>query len=461
MPAKILIIDTVPTNRIVLKVKLTGANYDVQTVDTCAEAHALLEADQPDLLLINLSDPIEDRHAFCRDLRANPALANLAIVALGVADTARARFAALDAGADDVLPRPSSDVLLLARLRNLLRRRNVEDDPTFRDGMFGLEQPRTGFSGPRSIVVLSDSGPAGVGIAAKLQEGLGQPVRLIPIGGLMDDPTERALPDLFVVDATFVGLETDALYRLVAELNANRGLRSSTILVMLPRDRPELAATVLDLGADDIIPPDASRDEVTLRVKALLRQQQISEARRAHVRDGLQAAVVDPLTGLHNRRFAERQLAKIAQAAQSSGQKFALMMVDIDHFKTVNDTFGHAAGDIVLQQMAERLRNSFRSIDLIARMGGEEFLVAMPNTPLSAAHLAAERLRKLITAEPFDLGMHGPDQTLTVSVGVAVADAAEEEDGLLDSDLVTRADHALYAAKSAGRNTVSVHLSAA
>ena len=134
MTGRILIVDTLPTNRIVLKVKMLAAQFKVDACASRLEAETIIAKDRPDLILINLSDQAEDRHGFCRELKDDPETAAIAIISVGIADTARARFAALDAGADDVLPRPINDALLLARIRSLLRVRHARHELLLRDG---------------------------------------------------------------------------------------------------------------------------------------------------------------------------------------------------------------------------------------------------------------------------------------------------------------------------------------
>ncbi len=129
------------------------------------------------------------------------------------------------------------------------------------------------------------------------------------------------------------------------------------------------------------------------------------------------------------------------------------MMLDIDHFKSVNDTYGHAAGDAVLCQISERLRDNLRAFDLIARVGGEEFLIAMPNTNAEQAEFAADRLRRLVNGEPFTIAKGKPRLPVTLSIGVAVGGNNAQLEGAEDT-IRNRADEALYAAKTAGRNQV-------
>ncbi|MEL6838832.1 MAG: diguanylate cyclase [Pseudomonadota bacterium] len=463
MSGRILIIDTVATNRIVLKVKMLSAQFSVDACSSRIEAEAIIATNRPDLILINLSDPVEDRHAFCQALRQDPQTASIAIIAVGVADTSRARFAALDAGADDVLPRPMNDTLLLARIRSLLRVRSATEELMLRDSTsraLGFEEARASFETAANVALLTPIETEHPTFRTMLQDGLSVPVRVLDTNAVLRTSNVQPIPDLFVVDATAGEAQQSKLFSLVSDLRSRTETRLSTLLVMVPYAAPEMAAMFLDLGADDIVAVGTSEGEITLRAKALIRRKLLHDRLRDTVRDGLQAAVTDPLTGLYNRRYAEPHLARLAEQSGAAGREFAVMMMDIDHFKSINDTYGHAAGDRVLVQLAERLRENLRTIDLVARVGGEEFLVAMPRTTTAQAHATANRLRRLVNCRPFDLGDDMPKLPVTVSVGVAVSG----QDGMKPyqpDQICHRADAALYAAKSAGRNQVAMSRSAA
>lgn len=462
MSRKVLIIDSVATNRIVLRVKMKAAQYDVVAFPNCNEADPHVRSDPPDLLLINLSDPTEDRYAFCRRLRSDNATANLGIIALGMDDTAKARFAALDAGADEVLPSPLNDSLLLARVRHLLRRRNLYQEWTMQDGTnasFGWEEERAESLTPAAVLLLSDNPATSFDLSALLQAGLGHAVRQLPATRVLTSTPPMRVPDLYVIDASDTHNRPDRLMQLVSDLHGCAERRFAGRMVILPRNRPDLAALFLDLGADDVVDTQVAAPEIGLRARNLLRHKARQDRMRERVRDGLTASVTDCLTGLRNRRYAEQHLYRIAQQAHEAHCDYALMMLDIDHFKQINDRYGHAAGDAVLKQLALRLTRCFRKIDLIARMGGEEFLVAMPRTTAQEAALAAERLRHVVDATPFSTGPGGPTVNVTISIGVAV----DEPDTPLPpslGEMLDRADGALYAAKSAGRNKVQLHLAA-
>jgi len=171
-------------------------------------------------------------------------------------------------------------------------------------------------------------------------------------------------------------------------------------------------------------------------------------ARRQLEQALLHQATHDPLTGLDNRREMYTRLEQELARARRYGEPLAVVMLDIDHFKAVNDHYGHQAGDAVLQELAQRLLQQARKADLVARYGGEEFLLILPRTDLAAAGVFAERLRERIAGRPF--GTPAGELSIQVSIGVAAY-----PDQAADSDsLIRAADTALYSAKQQGRNRV-------
>jgi two-component system cell cycle response regulator len=176
------------------------------------------------------------------------------------------------------------------------------------------------------------------------------------------------------------------------------------------------------------------------------------------MQDGLRLAMLDPLTGLYNRRFAAPQLAAVADRARAEGTPFAVMVMDLDRFKQVNDLYGHAAGDQVLVEVAHRLRANLREDDVLARIGGEEFLAILPGSGMTNARRVAERLCQVMDDAPIRLHS-GEELHVTVSIGVAVASGAGKADMVVEG-LVEQADLALLESKGAGRNQVTYRMSA-
>jgi two-component system cell cycle response regulator len=207
--------------------------------------------------------------------------------------------------------------------------------------------------------------------------------------------------------------------------------------------------TAFDAGADDYITPQTPPAELAARLASTLRRQRRQQQLRSARDRATLAAVTDPLTGLYNRAYFQEALAIEARRVDRYGRPMTVALLDLDHFKRVNDTLGHGAGDEALREVALRLRRAVRSTDVLARYGGEEFVVMLPETGVKNALQAAERLRAAVDGLTVT-GAHGGSRAITVSVGVACLPTH----ATTLAELMQHADTALYAAKRAGRNRV-------
>ncbi len=180
------------------------------------------------------------------------------------------------------------------------------------------------------------------------------------------------------------------------------------------------------------------------RARTQIRKRRYTDHLRDNVQNSIEMAITDPLTGLHNRRYMESHLTTLADQASLRAKPLALMMLDIDYFKSINDRYGHDAGDDVLREFAVRIRKSIRGIDLACRYGGEEFVIVMPETDLHVAGMVAERLRRSIANEPFAIEKGAKRIEVTISIGISTL----ETKGEAIADVLKRADQALYRAKN-------------
>ena len=460
MAGEILIIDAVATNRIVLKVKLLGAQYRVRLCETLVEAKAEIEASLPDLILLDTAVGGNFVRAFCTALKADENASLIPIIATGGFATPQDRVAALEAGADDVLSKPFDDHILQARIRSLLRSRDARQELRMREGTrtaLGFAEACSAFTTPTQLVAASydDTLAPDLGYLSQTLENVqltSSPTESITHGTPHNFPV-----DLFLLDFRS-GLSDDkALFRILSELRSRSATRHAGIMALLPADARHAAAMALDLGASDIVYSTVDADEIRHRCAVLIQAKHEADALRRTVETGLKAAITDPLTGLFNRRYAMPHLSRLSAESRKNGRQFAIMALDLDHFKSVNDTYGHSAGDEVLRQTAQRLQGNLRAVDLLARIGGEEFLVAIPNSDVVHARKAAERLCDLIGGSPFFVGPSRQEVRVTMSVGVYLSDGKNTGE-MVEShgELVNAADVALYAAKSGGRNKVSL-----
>lgn len=449
---KVLIVDDVATNRIVLKVKLAAAYYETVQAAAGAEALRIARETRPDLILLDVELPDMSGIKVCEALRADPRTHDIPVIMITAFHDFDRKMEALAAGADDIFWKPLDETVLLARMRSLLRARETDEQLGLRDSTYrehGLAEPMQPFSGPAVVGLIAERPATAHGWKRDLAGHLDAALVVLDREAALGDTSRGPAPDVFVVTAD-LARPGDGL-RLMSDLRARAGTRFSSVCVMLPAGARDIAAVALDLGASDLIEAEAEPLEMALRIRTQIARKRQSDRLRASVADGLKLAMTDPLTGLHNRRYALPHLARIAERARTAGRQFAVMVLDLDRFKSVNDTFGHAAGDAVLVSVAEQLKTSLRAVDLVARIGGEEFLVALPDTTLDAARATAERLRRVIGGKDVTLG-DGRTVGVTLSIGLAMGgiDATSVE------TLLERADRALLGSKAEGRNQVTI-----
>ncbi len=462
MQGKILIVDAIATNRIVLKVKLKRAFYDVAYAASKAEALEAVGADLPDLVICALSLPDGGAADLCTAFAQNPLFAPIPIIAIGCQEDTAARMATLEAGVHDVLRQPVNETLLLGRVRSLIRAHNAAAEWQMRDDTcraLGLAENAAGFEDQGHCMLVSTDSVLLQKYAGQMRRVLRTKISLSSASAVMQQMSQDTMPDVFVlILPTNMNAAMEDL-RLISALRANAQAHHTGVIVLQTAPDPSLGANALDLGADDLMTDGFDADELALRIKSVMRRKRMGEQLRATVRTGLQAAVFDPLTGLYNRRYAMPHLDRIAEHANTTGRSFAVMAADLDHFKRINDIYGHASGDAVLVEIGHRLRRALRNTDMVARIGGEEFMVIMPGTSLSEAQIAAVRICGDISSTPFIVPGSATPITVTISIGMAIG-GGEPVASKVPKDcgraLLDEADQALYAAKGRGRNQVNL-----
>ena len=462
MVGNILIVDSVATNRIIFKVALGEAFYQPVLANDGESCLRMALQIQPDLILLDLMLPDMSGIAVIEQLRANPATHDVPILALCSGQDAPLRRQALLAGADDVLPKQGAIQTMLARVRNLLRgSEGFEGLGLHGSGLnlMAFAESASPFARQAVISILSAETERTLAWRNGIAQAMTDRIILQSREEALVEPNVslgQSVPDIFVLDAATMGM-ADSL-RLMSELRSRPATRHSAICILSANGNDDAATMAYDQGADDLVDFWVSADELALRLRALIRRKRREDQLRASVQDGLRMAMIDPLTGLHNRRYALPQLAIIADHALATNGVFAVMVIDLDRFKSVNDSLGHASGDTVLVEVARRLQANLRAGDLLARIGGEEFLVALPDTSFDEACSAADRLCHAIEEQNIHVSL-AANLKVTVSIGLAVSAGSQAGEDI--KAIIDRADRALLRAKSEGRNKVTISRSAA
>lgn len=451
MTARILIVDDLLPNIKLLEARLTAEYFDVVSATSGPEALRICRDDRVDIVLLDVMMPGMDGFEVCRRLKADPSTMHIPVIMVTALDQPADRLRGLDAGADDFLTKPVDEIPLIARVRSLARIKLMLDELRARadsSANLGLSERSVGAldAGENGRILLVED-------RASSAERITSALRGLHEIDVQADPQEalfRAAEGDYDMLAISLNLEDFDALRLCSQIRSLERTRALPILLIAELDERERILRGLDLGVNDYIARPVDRNELIARVRSLLRRKRYADSLRSNVQAAIELAAVDPLTGLNNRRYLETHLASLIDQAAHKGRPLTLMILDIDHFKSVNDTYGHDAGDEVLKHFARRVRRVVRSADLICRMGGEEFVIVMPDTALNIATKVAERVRSAIESEPFRIDQAGHTIPVTTSIGIAERGADANADALM-----RRADKALYESKSSGRNRVT------
>jgi two-component system cell cycle response regulator len=453
MTARVLVVDDVVPNVKLLAAKLTREYFDVVTAGDGPEALERIRTDAPDIVLLDVMMPGMDGFEVCRRIRSDPATAHIPVVMVTALSDVSDRVRGLEAGADDFLTKPVNDLALFARVRSLVRLKMVMDQWRLRESTSGqlgvLDEGGTTQAEPvtdASVLVVEDARLDGERIADTLAADRDR----VEVAQTIGRGLECAVSGSFDLIAVSLTLRSEDGLRLLSQLRSQEATRQVPVLLMGDDTDMARIAKGLELGANDYLIKPIDRNELLARCRTQIRRRRYQERLRANYERSLSMALVDPLTGVFNRRYLDAHLPRLLDRSAEAQKPLALLIVDIDRFKAVNDTHGHHVGDEVLRELANRVTRNLRSIDLVVRWGGEEFVVVMPDTDAAAAGAVAERLRRRVAEQPFAVSDPPGSLDVTMSLGVTVTigrDAPVEE-------LIRRADSALYAAKNSGRDRV-------
>lgn len=452
MSARILVVDDVPANVKLLEARLSAEYFDVLTACNGAEALDLCSRSECDIILLDVMMPDMDGFEVCRRLKSNPATHFIPVVIVTALDSPSDRVRGLEAGADDFLTKPVSDVVLIARVRSLTRLKMMTDELRMRAitsleiGMAAPERSAIADKGVGGRILLVDDRPSSYErLAPILAAEHTVDVEINPAEALFHAADGNY--DLLIVS---LSLENYDGLRLCSQARSLERTRQLPILAISDADNNARLLRGLEIGVNDYLLRPVDKNELLARARTQIRKRRYTDHLRDNVQNSIEMAITDALTGLHNRRYMESHLSTLGEQASSRAKPLSLMILDIDYFKSINDTYGHDAGDDVLREFAVRIRKSIRGIDLACRYGGEEFVIVMPETDMQVAGLIAERLRRSIASETFAVNKGTKRIDVTISIGLATLDRKGEP----VADVLKRADTALYRAKNDGRNRV-------
>lgn len=441
MTARILAVDDIATNLRLLEAKLQAEYYEVLLASSGPEALQVAFTQLPDVILLDVMMPGMDGYEVCRALKADVRTQHIPVVMVTALTDSTERVRGLEAGADDFLSKPVDNATLFARLRALLRVKQVQDawrlrSDTARElGIDNPAPPAISVHGARALILNANADEA-----RDVREALLADDMIVYTVGSVDEAFQRLSKG--DVDLALLALPVDPgeVLRLASRLRAQNATRDLPLILLADSHQKTEVLRGFDLGANDHCFRPMDPNELRARARNQVRRKRYQERLRADLDRSLEMAVTDQLTGLRNRRYVRRHLDSLLRTESA-----AVLILDIDKFKAINDTYGHNVGDAALREVAERLREQLRAVDVVARYGGEEFLAVLTGAQSQAAMLVAERLREAVAALPVE--SEGHVVPITISIGVAVG-----EPGMPADRLIGTADSALYRAKRDGRN---------
>ena len=450
MTARILVVDDIPANVKLLEARLLAEYFDVLTAEDGFKALNIVEQTSVDLILLDIMMPGMDGFEVCERLKANPRTAHIPVVMVTALDQPADRVRGLKAGADDFLTKPVNDLQLVSRVKSLVRLKTLSDELRIRAETarnIGMDDfMRLDNLDVSGQVLLVDS-------RASSQERIIRALKPVAEVTAISDPQSAVFEaaenhfDMIIINGN--SDDYDPL-RLCSQLRLLERTRFLPLLLVTELGQEDIVIRALDLGVNDYIIRPIDPNELVARTLTQIKRKRYNDRLRSSVRQSIELAVTDGLTGLNNRRYLDNHLKTLFNRAAARGRPLSVCITDIDRFKLVNDTHGHDVGDEVLKEFARRIRSTVRGADLACRFGGEEFVVVMPDTDAVSAGAIAERLRRVIEESPFILPGQELALTVTASLGIATnmtgVDTPEQ--------LLKQADRALYEAKNQGRNRV-------
>ncbi|MEL7273083.1 MAG: PleD family two-component system response regulator [Pseudomonadota bacterium] len=453
MTARVLVVDDIAANIKLLEARLIAEYFEVLTATNGPDALEICQSGQCDMVLLDVMMPGMDGYEVCRRLKADARTAHLPVIMVTALDQPSDKLEGLEAGADEFLTKPVNDLALTTRVKSLARLKMVTDELMLRvstsqnlgiqDAAPHLLDEKKGRDGKLLVV---DDRPSSY---ERITQTLAREHEVVVI----TNPQEalfRLADERFDLTIISLSIENFDALRLCSQMRSlDRTRLVPIVLLAQEEDHPQLIRGI-DLGVNDYVMRPVEPNELLARVRTQVRRKRLNDKLRDSVQQTMEMAVKDSLTGLNNRRFFDSHMRSLFDRAHLADKPLSLIIMDIDHFKAVNDTHGHQAGDDVLRTFAERIGRNVRGNDMACRFGGEEFVIVMPDTDQQLAFVVADRMRREIAAHPFIVNGGALQIPITVSAGVSsYLGAQDTADAMLG-----RADGALYEAKRAGRNQV-------
>ena len=446
-------------------VKLLGAilraeGFEIIPVYGGEEAIERVKRDSPDLILLDVMMPNISGFEITRLLKRETSTSLIPIILVTALDGQEDKIEGLKAGAEEFISKPVNREELILRVTSLIRFKNRYDNLQMKDRSESLyagacaaensAQKDGRKEGCKPVILINEENEMD---RKTIEAHLKDESYLLRVAESGEDTLKIAKRER--VDVILLDILSPAAkgLQLCREIKSDEALKDIQILAMTHLGDLESRIKVYELGADDFLVKPINTQELSVRIRALLKKKGYIDHLKVGYERALRSAITDKLTGIYNYGYFEQRLKEGIKRTRRLDTPLSLLMIDVDDFKNINDTFGHLKGDEILKTVGALIRDSVREIDLAARYGGEEFSVILADTAADEAVKIAERIRKTIFEKASASLKRNSEMKISVSIGVA----SSPTDAFTMEGLIERADKALYIAKRSGKNRTCRH----